>query len=139
MKGVPSPIISKGMEGVGGEGSCQSHWHLQLHHHQDGQPAEGCQDGAGSEPGECHPFFQQQKLKEYCDGQGNVLHTHMMNEKHFTVHNPRCLLIPSVSSLHYFSLLLNYRETSKLCVVHWLSYQPPMVRKKEHSALVREL
>ena len=26
----------------------------------------------------------------------------------------------SVSSLHYFSLLLNYRETIKLCVVHWL-------------------
>ena len=26
-------------------------------------------------------------------------------------------MTPSVSSLHYFSLLLNYRETSKLCVV----------------------
>ena len=33
-------------------------------------------------------------------------------------------MTPSVSSLHYFSVLLNYRETSKLCVVHWLGYQP---------------
>ena len=72
------------------------------------------------------------------DGQTHAhTHTHTQtkyNEKHFTVHNPRCLAIaysasmtPSVSSLHYFSLLLNYRETSKLCVVHWLDYQPPIL------------
>ena len=36
-------------------------------------------------------------------------------------------MTPSVSSLHYFSLLLNYRETSKLCVVHWLGYRPPIL------------
>ena len=36
-------------------------------------------------------------------------------------------MTPRVSSLHYFSLLLNYRETSKLCVVHWLGYQPPIL------------
>ena len=36
-------------------------------------------------------------------------------------------MTPSVSSLHYFSLLLNYRETSKLCVIHWLGYQLPIL------------
>ena len=51
-------------------------------------------------------------------------------------------MTPSVSSLHYFSLLLNYRETSKLCVVHWLGYQPPILLRwhtKKHSAIVCEL
>ena len=36
-------------------------------------------------------------------------------------------MTPSVSSLHYFSILLNYRERSNLSVVHWLGYQPPIL------------
>ena len=46
-----------GHGGFSGEGSCQSHWYLQLHHHQDREHIEDSQDCPGCEPGGVSSLF----------------------------------------------------------------------------------
>ena len=52
-----SSSVPTGHGGFSGEGSCQSHWYLQLHHHQDREPIEDSQDCPGCEPGGVSSIF----------------------------------------------------------------------------------